>query len=196
MQQRLDATTLYATHDPVEAMAMGGRIVVLGDGTVQQEGIARELYDEPANLFVAGFLGRAPMNFIRGTLKRERDGLLFSEMEEGTIEVRLPISKFPATDEFAGKTVLLGIRPEEIGIAGSAATEKYVGDFPALIDHAELLGAEADLYLRTGAHTLISRIPGGSSSLAQAGHRGRFLLNMNRLHMFDPDSTRRIAPPS
>ncbi|PYJ09042.1 MAG: sugar ABC transporter ATP-binding protein [Verrucomicrobia bacterium] len=196
LQQRLDATTLYATHDPVEAMAMGGRIVVLGDGTVQQEGTARELYDEPANLFVAGFLGRAPMNFIRGTLKRERDGLLFSEMEEGTIEVRLPISKFPATDEFAGKTVLLGIRPEEIGIAGSAATEKYVGDFPALIDHAELLGAEADLYLRTGAHTLISRIPGGSSSLAQAGHRGRFLLNMNRLHMFDPDSTRRIAPPS
>jgi multiple sugar transport system ATP-binding protein len=192
LQQRLDATTIFATHDPVEAMALGGRIVVLNDGAVQQDGTARELYDEPANVFVARFLGAAPMNLIRGSLKQERDWLFFSEAEEGTIEVRLPVSQFPAADEFVGKPVLLGVRPEEIGIADSPTTEKYVGDFPALIDHAEVIGAETNLYLQTGAHTLICRIPAGLS-FAEAGHRCRFMLNLNRLCMFDPISTRRIT---
>jgi multiple sugar transport system ATP-binding protein len=195
LQQRLDATTIYATHDPLEAMALGGRIVVLSDGVLQQEGTARELYGEPANVFVAGFLGAVPMNFVRGNLKQERDGLFFSEVEEGTIELRLPVSQFPAAGEFVGKPVLLGIRPEEIGMAEAAATEKYVGYFPALIDHVELMGAEADLYLRTGAHTLICRIP-AEPNVGEAGHRGRFLLNVNRLCLFDPESTRRISPAS
>ena len=73
LQQRLDATTIYATHDPLEAMVLGGRIVVISDGVLQQAGTARELYDEPANVFVAGFLGAPPMNFVRGTLKQERN---------------------------------------------------------------------------------------------------------------------------
>ncbi len=192
LRQRLDATAIYATHDPLEAMVLGGRIVVLSDGVLQQAGTARELYDEPANVFVAGFLGAAPMNFVRGTLKQERDWLLFTETEEGTIEVRLPESQFPGASEFAGKPVLLGVRPEEIGIAEAAAPEKYGGDFPALIDHVERTGSETYLHLRTGPHTLMGRVPAGVS-IAEAGHRGRFMLNRNGLRLFDPVSKHRIG---
>jgi multiple sugar transport system ATP-binding protein len=192
LHQRLDATAIYATHDPVEAMALGGRIVVMNHGALQQDGTARTLYDEPANVFVAGFVGATPMNFVRGSLRQERDWLLFSEAEEGTIEVRWPISEFLEGREFVGKPVLLGIRPEEIGIADSTTTEKYGGNFPALIDHVEVLGAETNLYLQTGVHTLVCRVQAGMN-LLEVGRRGRFSLNLNKLCLFDPISTRRIT---
>jgi multiple sugar transport system ATP-binding protein len=192
LHQRLQATMIYTTHDPVEAMAMGGRIVVLNDGAVQQDRTAPKLYDEPANVFVAGFLGNPPMNLVRGALKQERDWLLFSEADDGTIEARWPISAFPAGQDFAGKPVLLGIRPEEITIGESSKAEKYGGGFPAIIELVEMAGAEVNLYLQTGAHTLICRTQRGVDDWP-AGHRWRFQLNLNRLCMFDPISTRRIV---
>lgn len=192
LHQRLQVTMIYATHDPVEAMAMGGRIVVLNDGAIQQDGTAPALYEEPGNVFVAGFLGSPPMNFVRGALKQERDWLLFSEADEGTIEARWPISEFPAGQDFAGKPVLLGIRPEEIGIAESAKAEKDIGSFPAIIELVEVRGAEVDLTLQTGAHTLVCRTQRGVDH-RPAGHRARFQLNLKKLCLFDPDSTRRIA---
>lgn len=195
LHQRLDATTIYATHDPVEAMALGGRIVVMRDGALQQDGTARLLHDEPANVFVAGFVGATPMNFIRGSLKQERDGLLFSEAEDGTIEVRLSAARFPEGGDFTGKPVLLGIRPEEIRMADPATTEKYGGNFSGLVDFVEVMGAETNLHLQTGAHTLICRIPAGSTP-PEAGHRGRFMLNLNKLYFFEPLSTRRITQAS
>ena len=190
LHQRLQATMIYATHDPVEAMALGGRIVVMNDGAIQQDGTAPTLYDEPVNVFVAGFLGSPPMNFVRGALKQDRDWLLFSEADEGTIEARWPISEFPAGQDFVGKPVLLGVRPEEIRIAESAKAEKYSGIFPAIIDLVETVGAEVDLTLQTGAHTLICRSRRGVDQ--PAGHRAQFQLNLKRLRLFDPVSTRRI----
>lgn len=192
LHQRLQATMIYATHDPVEAMALGGRIVVLNDGAVQQDGTGPALYDEPANVFVAGFVGSSPMSFVRGALKQDRDWLLFSEADDGTIEARWPLSEFPAGQDFAGKPVLLGVRPEEITIGESSKAEKYSGSFPAIIDLVEVVGAEANLYLQTGAHTLLCRTP-RSGGQWQYGYRGRFQLNLSKLCLFDPVSTRRIA---
>ena len=192
LRQRLQATMIYATHDPVEAMALGGRIVVLNEWVIQQDGPAATLYDGPANVFVAGFLGSPPMNFVRGALKQDRDWLLFSEADDGTIEARWPISEFPAGQDLAGKSVLLGVRPEEIGIAESSKAEKYSGSFPAIIDLVETVGAEVNLHLQTGANTLICRTPRSEGNWP-AGHRGRFQLNTNRLCLFDPVSTRRIV---
>jgi len=193
LHQRLQTPMIYATHDPVEALALGGRIVVMNEGAIQQDGTALALYDEPANVFVAEFVGSPPMNFVRGALKQDRDWLLFSEADEGTIEARWPISEFPAGQDFAGKPVLLGVRPEEIGIAESPKGEKYSGTFAAIIDLVETVGAEVDLHLQTGASALICRTP-RSAGHWQAGHRGRFQLNMNRLCLFDPISTRRVVP--
>ncbi|HEX7517673.1 MAG TPA: ATP-binding cassette domain-containing protein [Chthoniobacterales bacterium] len=192
LHQRLQATMIYATHDPIEAMAMGGRIVVMNDGVIQQYGTALTLYDEPVNAFVAGFVGSPPMNFVRGALKQDRDWLLFSEVEDGTIEVRLPISEFPAGRDFVGKPVLLGIRPEEIRIAQSSKAEKYSGSFPAIIDLVEAMGAEANLYLQTGAHRLVCRTQRGVDH-REAGHRAQFEMNVKKLYLFDPASTRRIV---
>jgi multiple sugar transport system ATP-binding protein len=192
LHQRLQATMIYATHDPIEAMGTGGRIAVMNDGAIQQDGTALTLYDEPGNVFVAGFVGNPPMNFVRGALKQDRDWLLFSEAEDGTIEVRLPISEFPAGRDFVGKPVLLGIRPEEIRIAQSSKVEKFSGSFPAIIDLVEGMGAEANLHLQTGAHTLVCRTRQGVDH-REAGHRAQFELNLNKLCLFDPISTRRIV---
>jgi multiple sugar transport system ATP-binding protein len=192
LHQRLQATLIYATHDPLEAMAMGGRIVIMNAGTIQQDGTALTLYDEPENVFAAGFVGSPPMNFIRGALKQDRDWLLFSEVEDGTIEVRLPISEFPAGRAFVGKPVLLGIRPEEIRIAESSKAEKSSDRFPAIIDLVEATGAGANLYLQTGAHTLVCRTQRDVDH-PEAGHRLQFELNLGKVCLFDPISRRRIT---
>jgi multiple sugar transport system ATP-binding protein len=191
LHQRLQATMIYATHDPIEAMAMGGRIVVMNDGAIQQDGTARTLYDEPANSFVAEFAG-PPMNFVQGTLKEDRDSLVFSEGEDGTIEVRLPIAEFPGARGLAGGLVLLGIRPEHIKVAEfTKVEEKHPGRFPAIIDRVESLGREANLYLQTGSHTIVCRSPRQVEN-REAGHRSQFELNIGKVCLFDPISRRRI----
>ena len=192
LHQRLQATMIYATHNPVEALALGGRIIVLNDGEVQQDGPAVKLYDDPDSVFVAGFLSNPQANFVRGTLKQDRDWLLFSEAEDGTIEARWPISELAAGKDFVGKPILLGIRPEEIGIGESSKAEKGSGNFAAIIDLVETEGADVNLHLQTGAHTVICRVPRDKGQW-QAGHRGRFQLNLSKLRLFDPVSTRRIA---
>ena len=192
LHQRLQVTMIYATHDPIEAMAISGRTIVMNEGVVQQEGTALSLYDEPANVAVAEFLG-PPMNLVRGTLKQDRDWLVFREMEEGTIEVRLPISKFPGAPDFAEGAVLLGIRPEEIEVAENTNnTEQQSGRFPALIDRVEPIGRESNLYLQTGAHTLVCRSRRRMDH-REAGHRAQFELNVGKVRLFDPISSRRVA---
>lgn len=114
LHQRLQATMIYVTHDQIEAMTMGDRIVVMNDGVVQQNDAPLTLYNEPANLFVAGFLGSPPMNFIHGTLKQQGDKVRFIEKEGGTIEATFSAEERPAARAFVGKAVILGIRPEDL----------------------------------------------------------------------------------
>src|SRR5437868_10796234 len=120
LHQRLQATMVYVTHDQIEAMTMGDRIVVMNNGKVQQIDTPLKLYNEPDNLFVAGFLGSPPMNFINGELKQERDAIVFKEMQGGTIQVRF--ANRPQAREFLGKPMLLGIRPEDIEVAQLSKT--------------------------------------------------------------------------
>jgi multiple sugar transport system ATP-binding protein len=192
LHQRLQATMIYATHDPLEAMALGARIIVMNEGVVQQEGTALSLYDEPANVFVAELLA-PPMNLVRGTLKQDRDWIVFRESEEGTIELRLPTSKFPGAGDFAGGSVLLGIRPEEIEVAeNTKTTEQVSGRFPALIDLVEPVGRGSNLYLQTGAHTLVCR-SARQMDPREAGHRSQFALDAGKVRLFDPVSRCRIV---
>src|SRR5437868_1293309 len=147
LHQRLQATMIYVTHDQVEAMTMGDRIVVIHNGMVQQIDTPLALYNEPANLFVAGFLGSPPMNFISGSLSMEAEKLVFSEIKEGTIQVRLPSRNGTNAREFVGKPVLLGIRPEHVELAQFRATDDSTWSFPAMIDMVEPMGPETNLYL-------------------------------------------------
>jgi multiple sugar transport system ATP-binding protein len=186
LHQRLQATMIYATHDPIEAMALGSRIVAVNGGAIQQDGTARSLYDEPANSFVAEFLSPS-MNLVQGTLKQDRDSLVFSEKDGGTIEVRWPISEFSAAHDLVGKPVLLGIRPEEIRVAQPSKVGASSGSFRAIVDLVEIIGAEANIYLQTGAHVLVCRAA-RSIDQNEAGHRLQFELNPSKVRLFDPVS--------
>jgi multiple sugar transport system ATP-binding protein len=190
LHQRLQATMIYVTHDQVEAMTMGDRIVVMNNGRVQQNDTPLKLYNEPDNLFVAGFLGSPPMNFIQGELKSARDGIVFKEMEDGTIEVNF--DGRPSLREMSGRAVLLGIRPEDVEIAQFSKPAAAAASFPAIIDIVEPMGAETNLYLQTGAHTVVCRSQRALDH-REAGHRLQFELNVAKAHLFDPASSRRIV---
>src|SRR5438045_3499859 len=116
------ANMMYVTHDQIEAMTMGDRIVVMNNGKVQQTDTPLALYNEPVNLFVAGFLGSPPMNFVNGTLEVQGDALIFEEIKGGTIRVRLSSRERPQAREMSGKPILLGIRPEHVELAQFTST--------------------------------------------------------------------------
>ena len=191
LHQRLQATMIYVTHDQVEAMTMGDRIVVMHKGVVQQTDTPLTLYNEPANLFVAGFLGSPPMNFISGTLELQADSLVFSEIKGGTIRVRISARDRPEARDFVGKPILLGIRPEDIELAQFAGNEEVTGSFPAIVDMVEPMGPETNLYLQTGAQTVVCRSQRPLEH-REVGHRLQFEMNLKKAHLFDPSSGKRV----
>ena len=192
LHQRLQATMIYVTHDQIEAMTMGDRIVVMNDGKVQQNDTPLKLYNEPDNLFVAGFLGSPPMNFVGGTLKLERDELIFRESNKGVLQIRFPSHAHRGARGFAGNQIILGIRPEDIELAQYSKRGGESAIFPAIIDVVEPMGAETNLYLQTGAHTIICR-----SQLAldhaDTGRRQQFALTVGKAHFFDPQTANRVV---
>ena len=192
LHQRLQATMIYVTHDQIEAMTMGDRIVVMNNGVVQQTDTPLALYNEPVNLFVAGFLGSPPMNFVNGTLKQEGEFFVFSEIQGGTIQVRLSARDRPGAGDFMGKPLLLGIRPEDIELAQFANTDGSTGSFPAIVDIVEPMGAETNLYLQTGAHTVVCRSQRALDH-REAGHRLQFEMNLKKAHLFEPASGKRVV---
>ncbi|MEP6821172.1 MAG: ABC transporter ATP-binding protein [Chthoniobacterales bacterium] len=192
LRERLNTTIVYATRDAAEAMALGGRVLVLRDGKVEQSGAVAEVYASPANVFVASFLGAPPMNFIEGTLKLERDAWLFRESGEGTIGIRLLQSDFPALKNLSSPAVTLGIRPENLGIHPAAKGDDSPQSFPALVDFVETTGAESTFHLHTGAHAIITR-RFGTSQEQPAGRRVRCHFDLSHLHFFDPASKNRVA---
>ena len=193
LHERLQITFIHATRDPAEALALGQDVVVMQEGKVLQHGPLAMAYEKPADLFTAGFLGWPPMNFIRGVLKRERDFLLFNEEGDGTIQLRLPPASFALAEEWFGKPLLLGIRPEDVQIVETAkGSAEAAAAFPALVDFAETVGADAELHLQTGAHALVARRRASSES-ARIGRRVQFSFDPERVHFFDPATRQRLA---
>ncbi len=192
LHQRLQATVIYVTHDQVEAMTMGTRIVVMKDGVIQQNDAPLSLYHFPANLFVAGFLGSPPMNFVHGKLSADAAGdrLVFKE-NDGVIVLRFRPADRPALRGFVGKDIIAGIRPEDLELA-QAGKGPGEASFQAVVDIVEPLGAETNFYLQTGTHTVICR-SGTSVDQREVGHRLQFQVNLPKVHLFDPVTTNRIV---
>ena len=189
LHQRLQATMIYVTHDQVEAMTMGDRIVVMNDGVVQQNDAPLVLYNEPVNLFVAGFLGSPPMNFIKGKISESRDGIAFKEIEGGAVQFAFPASH-PAKAH-GGQEMILGIRPEDLKLVQHV--EKPAGArFQAVVDIVEPMGAETNVYLQTGAHTVICRSDAPVDH-SEVNHRMQFEMNLEKAHVFDPATGHRVA---
>src|SRR6266581_3615168 len=145
LHDRLETTAIYVTHDQVEAMTLGDRVVVMKDGWVQQVGEPLELYERPANRFVAGFIGSPAMNFIGITLEWT-DNALWAHAPG--IRVRVQPAKTEALRQYVGKRVILGLRPEALRPAGGSDSAEYA--FNATVEVVEPLGSEILLDVRVG----------------------------------------------
>ncbi|RZA24328.1 MAG: ATP-binding cassette domain-containing protein, partial [Lysobacteraceae bacterium] len=180
LHRQLGTTMVYVTHDQVEAMTLGQRIVVLKDGEIQQIDTPMALYERPANLFVAGFLGSPAMNVLQGKLVHS-DGLFL----QGDNGLRLPLGAAAIDAGWIGRELAVGIRPEDLqpGAAGSAS-------FEAVVEVIEPVGNEIFLNLRHGSHALVARVAPGK--LAQPGQVLAMELAPDRLHFFDPASGLRL----
>jgi len=175
LHERLETTAIYVTHDQVEAMTLGTRVVVMKDGLVQQVGAPLELYGRPANKFVAGFIGSPAMNFVDVAIQAG-NGRLWAEAQGFRIRVPDRISSQ------AGKRVTLGVRPEAVRIANGV--DDY--SFATEVDVVEPLGNEILLNFRAGGVPMVARVDPGTR--VNAHDAVRFALDPARLHFFDPQS--------
>ena len=191
LHTHLGATMLYVTHDQVEAMTMGDRIVVMKDGVIQQVADPLTLYQRPVNQFVAGFIGTPPMNFFQGSLARQNGELFFHEQNPagGGFRVRLPGGNSGRFGQWTGPGLTLGLRPEHLTIrAGNSPAEQTV---VAKVEVVEHLGAETCLHFSTGAHRFVARVPGG---LAMSVNESvPLVFDLGQAHFFDPTTEKVIC---
>jgi len=213
LQKRLGVTTVYVTHDQVEAMTMGDRVAVLRDGELQQIDTPTDVYDRPANLFVAGFIGSPPMNLVQVAVQR-RDGGLAVPFGETAVPLAPEAAK--SLESWADKTVVVGIRAEDV--RGPRAGETGGVRLPAVVERVEPLGAQLLVFffvdappartagvaaaLAEGVHLEAAPLVGHSGTLfcatfeprtgVRAGDTVSVVVDVERLHFFDPDTENAI----
>jgi multiple sugar transport system ATP-binding protein len=214
LQKRLGTTTVYVTHDQVEAMTMGDRVAVLRDGVLQQVDTPAAVYDRPANLFVAGFIGSPPMNLVHAPIEAGEDGLLV-RLGDATIAIPRLVAERRGLADWAGKHAIVGIRPEDLhgprpGVEARATLHAVVGRVEALgssllayfdVDaerprSASVAAAEledAPLTGGTGGVTFCATFE--PRTALRAGDRVEAQLDPERLHFFDPVSEQALGGP-
>jgi multiple sugar transport system ATP-binding protein len=178
LHQRLKTTTVYVTHDQVEAMTMADRIVVMQDGRIEQIGTPLELYDHPVNLFVAQFIGSPAMNVVNGTLRRDATSAWVEA--EGGVRWPLPAAS-PGTD---GDLVAYGVRPGGLGVGSGAQA------VPAEVIVVEPTGAETELLVRAGTAQIVVVIHGRTA--VEPGQAIGLVVDTSAVHLFDPASGKTI----
>jgi multiple sugar transport system ATP-binding protein len=180
LHRQLQTTTIYVTHDQEEAMTLGDRIVVLKDGLVQQVGSPLEVYNDPANRFVAGFVGTPPMNFFAGRLVQDGQDVSF---DEGSVKLRLPEGR--RLQGRVGKEVVLGVRPEATSLSAEGRFAGEGNTLPAHLVVVEPLGEKMDLYCSTPNHPhIVSRVDARSD--IEPGQDLVLHLDMTRVRVFEP----------
>lgn len=196
LHKQLDTTIIYVTHDQTEAMTLGTKIVVMKDGLIQQVGAPQSIYDNPVNLFVAGFLGSPSMNFFRCTVKAEennRTALLLDDAKtvkkvylDGTRGKQI-------ADRYNGRHVILGIRPEdiyELAEAKKLGIENKSVDVDEPVVNREMLGAEVILYFDEQGKTLAVRL--SPENQTQVGEKVSLYFDMEKAHVFDPETEENV----
>jgi multiple sugar transport system ATP-binding protein len=179
LQQRLQTTTVYVTHDQVEAMTMGSRIAVMNGGKIQQLGAPQDIYDRPDNLFVAGFVGTPPMNFFPATLADGRaQGAGF------TLPVRASLRGEPA-----GRRVVIGIRPEDL-MASREEAHGETASLPVAVELVEPLGDAVLVHGMVGEAPVIGKLE--PRRAPRAGDQVDLWVELDRMHVFDAETSRRI----
>ena len=194
----LAATMIYVTHDQVEAMTLGDRIVVMNKGHVQQIDSPMNLYDHPRNRFVASFIGSPGMNFAEGALVRSNTMQFVAEANAFTVD--LPPSLVERMEGFEGKSVTLGIRPEDVSVVPESGPPLFLGEStivnppitaPARLDLVEALGNEVFVYATLGSHSITARI--APRPLPRLGEPITLAFDLAKSHFFDRTSGERIG---
>jgi len=179
LHQRLKTTTVYVTHDQVEAMTMADRIVVMQDGRIEQIGTPLELYDHPANLFVAQFIGSPAMNVVTGTIRRSADDAWVDADGGG----RWPLGSSASGSD--GARVAYGVRPSDLGVAAGARS------IPAEVIVVEPTGAETELLVRVGTNEIVVVVHGRPN--AEPGATVPLTVDPKAIHLFDPTSGQTLS---
>jgi multiple sugar transport system ATP-binding protein len=185
LHQRLGTTFIYVTHDQVEAMTMATRIAVLKDGLLHQVGTPEELYFQPENVFVAGFIGSPAMNFLTGVLRGGPDEMT---LDTEAVQIRFPPDRSRRLSAYAGLQVLLGVRPEDIHSPGFLPARVKGYPIDARVDVTEMLGNETLLHLVLGGQGLLARVD--PRTRARPGQTIEVQLDVDRLHVFDAKTQR------
>jgi len=181
LHQNLKTTFIYVTHDQVEAMTMGTRIAVLNHGKLQQLDTPQQLYDQPDNLFVAGFIGSPAMNFFQAVVKKER-GKLF--IDAGVFKVEIPKERVKTFQAYDSKKVIFGIRPEDIHNPDYLPADIKPAMVECKVDVAELMGNEIFLHLTAKNYNFIARVDPRTNY--KIGEKVQVAFNMENFHLFDP----------
>lgn len=177
---KIQTTMIYVTHDQVEAMTLGDRVAVMKDGVLQQCDTPLNVYDKPANKFVAGFIGTPPMNFIEGKIVKKDSKLYFNE---GQFSVRIIEKMYKKLESYIDKKIILGVRAESIydKLFASAATPQNT--VRTTCEVVETMGSHNLLYLTAGKHTFIANVDGYNKPLS--GSALEVVFDMDRAHFFD-----------
>ena len=192
IHRRLETTVFYVTHDQVEAMTLGQRIGVMKDGRLLQVADSMTLYNQPANKFVAGFIGSPPMNFFSGRIDEQAP----AGFSAGTFRLELAPALAGRLAPFRGKSVVLGIRPEGVVLENGdcparRSLQGSVPCFPAGVEVVEQMGNEVIVYLKAGDATLVARVP--PRDTPRPGESVTVGFMPDRLHFFDAQTEARIA---
>ncbi|KGQ22960.1 ABC transporter ATP-binding protein [Thermus filiformis] len=188
LQRRLGVTTIYVTHDQVEAMTLGHRIVVMKDGEVQQVDTPLNLYDFPANRFVAGFIGSPAMNFIKARVEAQGEALYLAHP---AFRIRTNAVLAQALRPYAGKEVWMGVRPEHIGLKGWTVIPEGENVVRGEVEVVEPLGAETEIHVSVDGTLLTAKVDGHAP--VRPGEKVELLVDTERLHAFDPETEQAIG---
>ena len=196
LRQRINTTFIYVTHDQTEAMTLGDRIVIMKDGFIQQIGTPQEVFDHPANVFVAGFIGMPQMNFFEGQLVAE-DGKYSVKVMDAVMELSPEIQAQLKAKNVPSKAVTLGIRPEHVSFVPEAGAHCLTGT----VDVSEMMGSEIHLHVNAGGRDVVLRVP--TTELANEhksgfayGSQVHFTFRSDLIHLFDPETEENLLPLS
>ncbi|MFA7075542.1 MAG: sn-glycerol-3-phosphate ABC transporter ATP-binding protein UgpC [Candidatus Izemoplasmatales bacterium] len=187
LHETLETTTIYVTHDQIEAMTMATRIVVMKDGRIQQIGAPKDIYDNPSNMFVGGFIGTPAMNFLPGRV--DENGIFVCE--DLKVKVDKKHLKLLEEKNYIDKDIVLGFRPEDVHDQPDML-EKYADSKATFtVDVAELLGAETNIHISIANSNIIAKVS-ARSDLAMHS-KIELAINMEKSHFFDPETEERIV---
>jgi len=188
LHARLGVTMIYVTHDQLEAMTMGTRICVMKDGRIMQVAEPLALYEHPANLFVAGFIGSPPMNFFKGTIRHSGGHLAFVESGNSGTPLTLALTESLARQAaaYVDKPIIFGIRPENLHEALTLPSADPARTADVTVEVSEPMGAETYLYLQTGATSFIARMR--PTDRFHVNQKIKVVFDLDHAHLFDPVS--------